>query len=102
MLRCFGTMGSPREQVLQVLREVIGPLIWADDGVIYLVHADADSVALHLGGRYSGCPGNNLARRRIIEPVIFSVVPGAQITITTGPLVPKGAELLAPGPADPS
>lgn len=89
------------KEILRVLRDVLGPLIRADGGEIYLVHVSDSAVVLHLGGRYSGCPGNTLARRRIIEPALQAVAPGVQVTVTAGALVPTGAELIAastPGP----
>ena len=87
-------MESPREEILRVVRDILGPLLTADGGVVYLVSAENDQVSLHLGGRYAGCPGNTLAKRRVIEPAIHAVAPGAQVTITAGALVPEGAERL--------
>lgn len=80
---------------MRVIREVVAPLIRADGGRIYLVAATDDSVSIHLAGRYSGCPGNTLAKRRVIEPLIGRVAPGTQVTVTSGAIVPSGAELLA-------
>lgn len=87
-------MGGTREEILKVIREVVAPLIRADGGRIYLVAAEDDSVDLHLAGRYAGCPGNTLATRRVIEPAIFAVAPAARVTISSGVLIPKGAELI--------
>ena len=89
-------MAGTREDIVQVLSEVVAPLVEADGGRVYLVRAEADGVALHLAGRYSGCPGNTLAARRIIEPAIFSVAPNVQVTVTSGVLVPEGATLVQP------
>jgi Fe-S cluster biogenesis protein NfuA len=85
-------MASPREQILEVVKELVAPLVRADGGEIYLVSVDDGGVSLHVGGRYSGCPGNTLARRRVIEPLIGRKVPGARVVLSSGPLVPKGAE----------
>jgi Fe-S cluster biogenesis protein NfuA len=85
-------MASPREEILRIVRQILGPLLSADGGEVYLVSADDDRLALHLGGRYAGCPGNTLAKRRVIEPAIHAVAPGAEVTITAGALVPDGAE----------
>jgi Fe-S cluster biogenesis protein NfuA len=85
-------MPSPREQLLEVVREIIAPLIRADGGEIHLVSVDDASISLHLSGRYSGCPGNTLARRGVIEPLIGKRVPGARVHVSTGPLIPRGAE----------
>ena len=70
----------------------MAPLVRADGGEIHVVSVDDAGVALHLSGRYSGCAGNTLARRRVIEPLIGKRVPGARVTLSSGPLVPRGAE----------
>jgi Fe-S cluster biogenesis protein NfuA len=85
-------MVSAREQILEVIRELVAPLVRADGGEIYIVSADDAGVALHVTGRYAGCPGNTLARRRVIEPLIVKRVPGARVMLSSGPLLPKGAE----------
>ena len=85
-------MASPKDELVRVVREVLAPLVKADGGDLYLVSVDDAGVSLHLAGRFSGCPGNTLARRRVLEPLIASAVPGAYLTVTTGPLVPKGAQ----------
>jgi Fe-S cluster biogenesis protein NfuA len=87
-------MGDTREEILRVVREVVAPLVRADGGKLYVVQADEEAVSLHLGGRFSGCPGNTLATRRVIEPAIFAVAPRARVTVTSGALVPKDAELV--------
>jgi len=85
-------MAATRDEIVRVLREVLAPLVRADGGEIYLVSVDDDTVKLHLAGRYAGCPGNNLMRRQIIEPAIRAVAPKAQISVTSGTLVPNGAK----------
>jgi Fe-S cluster biogenesis protein NfuA len=87
-------MGSRREQIVRVLTEVVAPMIRADAGALYLVEATDDCVTLHLAGRYAGCPGNTLARRRVIEPAILAVAPGVEVKITAGVLIPPGARAL--------
>lgn len=86
-------MGA-RDEILQVVREVLAPLVRADGGELYLVQVEDDAVSLHLAGRFAGCPGNALARRQIIEPAIRAVAPNAQVTVSSGALVPKGAQKL--------
>jgi Fe-S cluster biogenesis protein NfuA len=86
------SVSSIREEIERVVREVLAPLIGADGGEVWLVSAEDTSVVLHLGGRYAGCPGNTLTKRRIIEPAINKVAPRVQVTITSGVLVPPGAE----------
>jgi Fe-S cluster biogenesis protein NfuA len=85
-------MSGGRPEILRVLQEVVAPLVRADGGRLYLIHADQDAVTLHLAGKYSGCPGNTLAIRRVIEPAILAVAPRARVTITSGALSPSGAE----------
>jgi Fe-S cluster biogenesis protein NfuA len=85
-------MGASQDAILRVIREVLGPLVRADGGELFLVSVGDDSVALHLTGRYAGCPGNNLARRQVIEPAIRAVAPKAQITVSSGALLPRGAK----------
>jgi Fe-S cluster biogenesis protein NfuA len=85
-------MASPREQILATVREIVAPLVRADGGDIYLVNAGDRSLSLHLSGRFSGCPGNTLARRRVIEPLLTSRFPGLELEMTSGPTVPVGAE----------
>ena len=85
-------MASPREQILATVREIVAPLIRADGGDVYLVNAGERTLALHLSGRFSGCPGNTLLRRRVIEPLLAARFPGLELEVTSGPLVPPGAE----------
>jgi Fe-S cluster biogenesis protein NfuA len=87
-------MTAPKDEIVRVVREILAPLVQADGGELYLVSVDDSGVALHLSGRFSGCPGNTLARRRVIEPLLASAAPGAHLTMTTGPLIPKGAQLV--------
>lgn len=94
MLGSPGTMGPAREQILEIVREVVGPLVRADAGQVYLVSVGERSLVLHLTGRFSGCPGNTLAKRRIIEPLLASRFPELRVEISSGPLLPEGAELV--------
>ena len=87
-------MGAPRDQILEVVRDVVCPLIRADGGEIYLVSVADRALSLHLAGRFSGCPGNTLAKRRVLEPYLSALFPELKLEITSGPLIPKGAEQL--------
>ena len=87
-------MSDNRAEIMRVVRDVLAPMVRADGGRVFLVRANEDDVSLHLCGRFSGCPGNTLATRRVIEPAIFVVAPRARVTITSGAIVPKGAELI--------
>jgi Fe-S cluster biogenesis protein NfuA len=85
-------VSSTRDALFQVVRDLLAPLIRADGGEVYVVRVDDRGIVLHLAGRYAGCPGNTLARRRVIEPVLRAAAPGAEIVITSGVLVPGSAE----------
>jgi len=85
-------MASPREQILATVREIVAPLVRADGGDVYLVNAGERNLSLHLSGRFSGCPGNTLLRRRVIEPLLAARFPGLELEMTSGPRVPPGAE----------
>lgn len=80
-----------RDEILTVIREILAPMVAVDGGRLYVVQADAQRVTLHLGGRFAGCPGNQVATRRVIQPIIAAVAPGAELTVTWGRLVPSGA-----------
>ncbi len=92
-------MLSRREEIVRVVEQVLGPLIRADGGELYLVSADDDAVSLHLAGRRAGCPGNTLTSRRFIEPAISAVAPNAKVTVTWGALVPPGARRVTSSPS---
>lgn len=87
-------MGAPRDQILEVVRDVVCPLVRADGGEIYLVSVADRALSLHLAGRFSGCAGNTLAKRRVLEPLLSARFPDLKVEITSGPLIPKGAEQL--------
>jgi Fe-S cluster biogenesis protein NfuA len=87
-------MGPPRDEILEIVRELVGPLVRADAGQLYVVSCGERSLSLHLTGRFSGCPGNTLAKRRVIEPLLLARFPDLKIEISSGPLLPDGAELV--------
>lgn len=87
-------VSNEHDAAVRIIRDVLAPLIRADGGKVYLVSSPDKTVRLHLGGRYAGCPGNTLARRRVIEPALRAVAPELEIVITSGALVPPDAELL--------
>ncbi|MBX3127123.1 MAG: NifU family protein [Polyangiaceae bacterium] len=78
----------------QVVREVLAPLLRADGGELHLVVLDGTRVHLHLSGRFAGCPGNTLAKNRVLLPALRAVDPDAELVLTSGALVPEGAEKL--------
>ncbi|MEZ4223898.1 MAG: NifU family protein [Polyangiaceae bacterium] len=79
----------------RIIREVLAPLLRSDGGEVYLVQANAEVVHLHLAGRYAGCPGNTLVRNRVIEPALHKVAPGIRLELTSGAIIPAGAEPLS-------
>jgi Fe-S cluster biogenesis protein NfuA len=87
-------MSGKAEAVEKVVREVLAPLVARDGGELYLVSIAEKAVSLHLGGRFSGCPGNALARRHVIEPLIHAVDPDTRVSMSSGALVPSGATRL--------
>ena len=89
-------MATARAEIQRVLEEVIAPLVQADGGRLFVLQLDDDLVALHLAGRFSGCPGNDLVARRIIEPAIAAVAPGVTCRIHSGARVPEGSTLVEP------
>jgi Fe-S cluster biogenesis protein NfuA len=93
-------MDSFREEVVRVVRDILAPLIRADGGDVYLLRADHQEVELHLAGRYAGSPGLTLTTRRVIEPVILTIAPTVRVVVTSGALVPPGAEPLEDVPTE--
>jgi Fe-S cluster biogenesis protein NfuA len=83
---------APREQILKMCREILAPLIQADGGEMYLVSVGVEEVHVHLAGTCAGCPGASLTRDRLIEPAFAALTPKVALRVTTGWLVPEGAE----------
>jgi Fe-S cluster biogenesis protein NfuA len=94
------TMATRREEILAVIKDVLAPLVAADGGRLYVVRAEEHNIALHLDGRFAGCPGNEVTTRRVLRPAIEAVAPGAQLTVTWGRLVPDGAVRIDPPSVD--
>jgi len=85
---------QPTDRLISELRRVLVPLLSRDGAQLHFVGAESNRIRLHLTGRYSGAPGLNLVIRRIIEPTVFKISPGATVDVSSGPLVPDGAEEL--------
>jgi Fe-S cluster biogenesis protein NfuA len=83
-------MAKP-QGLIAVLDSIIDPLVRADGGELYVAQVSPEKVVLHLRGRFSGCPGNTLAIRRVIEPALTSVAPRCAVVVSAGELVPEGA-----------
>ena len=88
-------MSAGKDEIERVVREVLAPLVQADGGDLYLVSVDDTGVSLHVTGRFSGCAGNTLVRRRVFEPPLSAISPGITLTLTSGPLIPAGAARLS-------
>lgn len=84
-------MGPASERILEVVRNSLLPLVEADGGELHLVSCGERTLSLHLCGRFSGCPGNTLARRHVLEPLLLAEFPGLRLEISYGPLLPPGA-----------
>ncbi len=80
-----------RQQLIDLCRDVLAPLLRADGGDLYIVSASDDSLALHLAGTCSGCPGAPTTIRSLIEPAVRTVSVAVRVSVTTGPSVPLGA-----------
>jgi len=82
--------------VRRLLDEVLGPLVERDAGELHIVEHSSTLLTLHLAGSFAGCPGNTLAIRRVIEPIVRAQQPGVKLSITSGALVPEGATRWTP------
>lgn len=80
--------------LIKVCREVLAPLVRADGGVLYLVSSGPTAVHLHLAGTCAGCPGASTTQKAVLEPAVLRVFPKATLKVTTGFLLPEGAEEL--------
>lgn len=87
-------MAKASGRLREVLRTVLAPLIEADEGELYLVAADESEVRLHLAGTCCGCPGARQTTELVIEPLVHAVSPDAAVEVTTGWIIPPGAERL--------
>jgi Fe-S cluster biogenesis protein NfuA len=82
------------EALKTMLRDVLSPLLAAEGAKLYLVSAEPKSVHLHLGGTLSGSPAKDVVTARVVEPAVKAIAPKAKLVVSSGYLVPKGAELL--------
>ena len=80
---------------MRVVREVLGPLVRADGGELYVVAVEPNHLSLHLAGRYAGCPGTPLVVRGVIEPAVRAVAPIVRLDVSSGIKIPDGASLIA-------
>lgn len=87
-------LDASQESLLKLCRDVLAPLVHADGGVFYLVSSAPSAVHIHLAGTCAGCPGASITHKSVLEPAVRSVFPKATLKVTTGFLVPEGAEKL--------
>jgi Fe-S cluster biogenesis protein NfuA len=73
-----------------LVSDVLTPLVASDGGRLVIIDQSAERLSLHLSGAYAGCPGNTLAIRRVMEPLIRAYYPRIQLTITSGARLPAG------------
>jgi len=88
------SMDAVEQLLLGLCRDVLRPLIEADNGRLYLVSLSDGKLALHLGGACSGCPGASITIRTLIEPAVHAVDPNTQVFVTVGTRQPPHAVLL--------
>lgn len=86
------TNSNMRDEIITIIREVLAPLVREDGGELYLVEANSERVALHLSGKFAGCPGNDVVARRVFEPALRAVCPKVKVSVTWGRLLPPGAK----------
>ncbi len=86
------------EELEQMIRTVLAPLIEADGGKVYLVRVERDEVTLHLTGRFSGCAGNELVLQRVIQPALERIAADVTVTLSSGHLVPPAAVVVEAAP----
>lgn len=79
---------SPLQRLLD---EIVGPLVEQDAGELHVSSVSDTQLSLHLAGAFAGCPGNTLAVRRVIEPIVRARLPAVRLSVTSGALVPAGA-----------
>ncbi len=91
------SLNDVEEKLVASCRDLVLPLVDADGGQMYLVSASSDLVHLHLTGTCAGCPGAQMTRERLIEPVVAKVAPKAVVKVTTGFSAPSGAKQITAG-----
>ncbi len=85
----------PLDELKVTLQKVLAPMVEADQGELFLVSATEERVALHLRGRFAGCPGNALVTDHIISPLVHAVLPQVEVEISSGAILPQGATKLS-------
>jgi Fe-S cluster biogenesis protein NfuA len=86
-------------KLTDLLTQIAAPLLGKDAGELYLVRATAREVHVHLAGSYAGCPGVPYVERHLLAPLVADVFPKAELKVSSGLPMPKGAKRLEPAPA---
>jgi Fe-S cluster biogenesis protein NfuA len=84
------------DELKEALAKVIAPMVESDEGELFLVADKGREVHLHLRGRFSGCPGNELVTEQVLRPLITSIRPQAKLQVSSGAILPDGAERIRP------
>ncbi len=87
------------DELRNALERVIAPMVESDEGELFLVHDTGRDVHLHLRGRFAGCPGNELVTEQVLRPLIQAVRPQAKVEVSSGAILPDGAERISASPS---
>lgn len=79
------------EEVCEICRADVLPLVDADGGSLFVVAATAEEIHIHLAGTCAGCPGASLTREQLIVPALALVARHIPVRVTTGYRIPAGA-----------
>lgn len=73
-------------------------MVESDEGELFLVEDSSRDVHLHLRGRFAGCPGNELVTEQVVRPLIQAIRPQARVEVSSGAILPDGAEKISAVP----
>lgn len=84
-------MSFDADRLYSVMESIVAPALIADGAELFVTECTPTRVALHVRGRYAGCPGNSLAFRNVIEPALLAASSQCRVTVSSGELLPEGA-----------
>lgn len=90
----MGAMSDKADALRAMLRDVLAPLLRSDGSELHLVELGPKVLRLHVDGRLSGSPGVPAVIELVIAPAVAAVDERIKLIVTSGHLVPKGAERL--------
>jgi hypothetical protein len=93
-------MSSRVELIREALRDVLGPLVATEGGLVYSTMIHEREIVVHYGGRLAGSPGASLIHNEFALPLIDAVAPGTIVHFSSGRLVPRDAEQVVPLPSE--